>query len=140
MKLQRVYSQGLVINSTLYEQLKTLDYAIFFGCNDEFKNNRDWWVVVDARKIIAYCGCLYSEGICIFIRAWVNARYRGKGIQSRMIKVRLKTAKQYCYTAITYTTHNNVHSANNLFKNGFKMYIPQQKYVGKEMIYFRKDL
>jgi len=140
MRLQKIYSQGLVLNNKFYEQLKQLDYAVFFGCNNEFKENRDWWVIVDSGKIIAYCGSLYSEGVCIFVRAWVSLKYRNKGLQSKMIKTRLKAAKQFCYVAITYTTHTNVHSANNLFKNGFKMYIPQQQYSGKEMIYFKTDL
>ena len=91
--------------------------------------------------IIAYCGCLYSDGVCIFVRAWVHKKFRGKGLQRKMIKARLKAAIGFrCYTAITYTTHDNVHSANNLFKMGFNMYNPEYAYVGRGMLYFRKAL
>lgn len=138
MKLQKIYSQGKILNSSLYDELKALDARVFFGCADEFKENRDWWVIMSGNRIVAYCGCLYSEGVCIFVRAWVHAEYRGQGIQRRMIKIRIKAARRACETVITYTTADNYPSANNLIKCGFLLYHPAYNYAGTEMIYFRK--
>lgn len=140
MKIQRIYNCGKVINPELYNRLKTLDGEMFIGCGNEFKLNRDWWVVVDKNKIIAYCGCLYSEGVCIFVRAWVYKKYRGRGLQRRMITVRLNAARKQCYTAITYTLANNIVSANNLIKKKFLLYEPAYKYSGKDVLYFKVDL
>lgn len=123
------------------KQLKVLDNEHFYGCENEFKPKRKWWVVKDEEEIVAYCGAIYTDNICIFNRAWVHPDYRGLGLQSKMIKVRLKEAKrQNYYKAITYTLTTNVYSANNLIVNGFKLYKPQFSWAGKEQLYFFKDL
>lgn len=139
MKLVKVFSLGDVIKPNLYERLQALDFRVFVGANNEFKENREWWVVEDGGQIIAYCGSLYADGVCIFVRAWVYKQYRGNGLQSKMIRTRLKAAKG-CYKAITYVDPTNVHSINNLIKNGFLTYIPQAQYAGKEFQYFYKEL
>jgi RimJ/RimL family protein N-acetyltransferase len=140
MRLQKIYHCGKILNEQAYNQLKELDAKVFYGCNNEFKKNRDWWVVLDNGNIIAYCGCLYSYSICIFVRAWVHYDYRGKGLHGKMIKSRINAAKKNCKSVITYTTHDNSASANNLIKNGFKLYIPEYLYAGEEMIYFKKNI
>lgn len=140
MRLQKIYSQGIVKNQQLYEYLQKQDGYVFPNCDNEFKSNRDWWVTLDNGFIVAYCGCLYSQGICIFVRAWVHKRYRGKGLQRKMIKARLKAAKTQCKTAITYTMPNNIHSINNLFKSGFTVYNPEYAYAGREMLYFKRKV
>jgi len=140
MKLQKVFSNGNVLNHQLYQRLRLLDEEVFFGCGNEFKDNRDWWVMLNTSgRIIAYCSCSYSDGVCIFTRAWVHKPYRGKGFQKRMIDCRIRAAKkQGCITVITYTLHNNSYSANNLLDKGFRLYEPQYAYAGRDVIYFQK--
>ena len=142
MKIVKVFSLGKIYHKGLYEKLKILDTTNpnFKGCGDEFKHNREWWVYTDTKgMIIAYCGSIYSEGICIFNRAWVKRQYRRKGLHTKMIRVRLMAAKKTCKSAITYTIYTNFDSANNLTKLGFKLYEPVYKYGG-EVLYFIKDL
>lgn len=139
MKTIKVFSRGKVIKPNLYEQVIELDYKVFSGCNDEFKLNRDWWVVVSGNKIIAYCGCGFTEGLCIFVRAWVHKDYRGQGLQKKMIKLRIKSAYD-CHMAITYTSIDNYPSVNSLISQGFKFYSPEYAYGGREMLYFQKPL
>lgn len=143
MRLQRIFNQGRITNLELYRQLVDLDQnkvPAFNGCGNEFKINRAWWVIVDNGQIIAYCGCIFTEGICIMNRAWVHKNYRGNGMQRKMILKRIESAKQYCRTIITYTTADNVHSANNLIKCGFKMYTPEYAYAGRDVLYWIKGL
>lgn len=141
MRFKKIYSQGQIINSDLYRRLIILDGKIFSGCGNEFKRNRDWWVIVEDSSIVAYCGCLYSEKVCVFVRAWVYEPFRGKGLQRRMIAIREKAARMNgCYSLVTYTVTDNPHSANNLIRKGFKIHDPQYKYVGKNVIYFLKQL
>jgi RimJ/RimL family protein N-acetyltransferase len=139
MKTFKVFNRGKILKSNYYNELKTLDYKVFSGCGDEFKENRDWWVIVSGNQIIAYCGCGYTENICIFVRAWVHKDYRGQGLQKKMIKLRLKSAFD-CYIAITYTTDDNYPSANSLISLGFKLYNPEYAYAGRKMLYFQKVL
>lgn len=144
MRLKKIYSQGVVKNEELYNQLQDLDknyIPAFHGCANEFKPNRDWWVMVDHNGcIVAYCGSVYAQGICIMNRAWVHKRYRGNGYQKKMIFRRIQTAKSTCHTIITYTTVDNVVSANNLIKCGFKLYTPEYAYGRSEMLYWIRKL
>lgn len=139
MKLIKIYNRGKVLNKNLYDRLKKLDSIVFPGCDNEFKRNRDWWVALGkGKEIAAYCGCLYSEGVCIFVRAWVHQPYRGKGMQRKMIRERVKAASG-CSVAITYVMPSNVHSANNLIKSGFVLYRPAYKWAGNQL-YFTKSI
>jgi GNAT superfamily N-acetyltransferase len=140
MPLVKIFDRGEVKSDSLYNQLQELDVQVFPGCGDEFLKNRVWWAMEDEGKIIAYCGCIYSEGVCIFNRAWVYRNFRGNGFQSKMIKARLANAKGLAYVAITYTTFDNVPSANNLIKNKFTLYNPLYAYAGDDKLYFKREL
>ena len=124
MRLKKIFSFGNILDRDSYEQLRELDYTNpnFKGCADEFQFNREWWVMLDEGEIVAYCGSIYSKGICIFNRAWVKKSHRGQGIQRRMIKTRLKAASTFCHIAITYTTLDNfpvtIHTFKNYYNNG----------------------
>jgi GNAT superfamily N-acetyltransferase len=142
-KITKVYNRGKVLNQADYEKLQhiELNNPNFKGCGNEFKENRDWWVIKNTRgRIIAYCGSIYTHGFVIFNRAWVDRKYRGKGIQKSLIKIRLKSAARYGNTAITYTLIDNFPSANSLISCGFKLYAPEYAYAGKNVLYFQKKL
>jgi GNAT superfamily N-acetyltransferase len=141
MRTKKVFSFGKVIDARLYELVQIMDKNIFFGCANEFKINREWWVILnDSNKVIAYCGSIYTEGICIYIRAWVRKDNRGKGLQKKLINIRYKAALKNSHTVITYTTIDNYPSANNLISQGFKLYFPEYAYGGKEMLYWIKNI
>jgi len=140
MPLIKIFEHGKIKNNSLYNQLQELDKKVFPNCGNEFLNNRVWWVMHDEGKIIAYCGCIFSEGVCIFNRAWVHRNFRGNGFQNKMIKARFANAKGLAYVAITYTTFDNVPSANNLIKNKFTLYHPMYAYAGNDKLYFKKEI
>ena len=141
MRTKKVFSFGKTLDARLYELVQIMDKNIFYGCANEFKINREWWVILnDASKIIAYCGSIYTEGICIYIRAWVRKDNRGKGLQKKLINIRYKAALKNSRTVITYTTKDNYPSANNLISQGFKLYFPEYAYGGKEMLYWIKQI
>jgi len=141
LKTKKIFSFGKVLNADLYQRVQDLDKKIFFGCNNEFLENREWWVLLNNREtIIAYCGSIYASDICIFIRAWVKRTNRGKGLQKKLIDIRLRAAKKNSSVAITYTVKENCPSINNLISKGFKIYIPEYTYGGKEMLYWKKTI
>jgi hypothetical protein len=129
-------------STALYSRLKELDASIFRNCDDEFKKNRDWWVMLnESNQIIAYCGCLYSEGVCVFVRAWVMFTYRGRGFHKKLIRCRIEEAtKKKCSSIVTYTMRKNYSSANNLIKAGFLLHNPVYAYAGDDVMYFKKTL
>lgn len=73
-------------------------------------------------------------------RAGVRWHHRGKGLQSRLIRVRLRRAKQLGMQTILTTTHDNPASGNNLFRCGFKMYTPNNPWMEKGTVYWTKSL
>lgn len=141
MQVYKIFSDNKVLNEDLYKRLQALDSKVFYGCINEFKPSREWWVIVDGGSIIAYCGSTYSEGYCFYNRAWVYTSYRGLGLHKKLIDIRVRAAKKKkCKAIVTYTTHNNAASMNNLFKCKFKAFIPEFKYSGTEMVYYRRML
>ena len=142
MKLLRIFHKGKVINDRLYEAVKNIDLREFPECElRDFKDNCTWWCIEFGNIVIAYCGVTYlqNEDAVFFTRAWVHKTYRGRGIQKRMIRLRLKAAIGF-EKAVTYTTNTNVASANSLIKLGFKLYLPMYYYAGSDKIYFYKEL
>lgn len=141
LKTKKIFSFGKVLNRDLYQRVQDLDKKVFFGCNNEFLTNREWWVLLNKRgHIVAYCGSIYASGICIFIRAWVKRIHRGKGLQKKLIDIRLRAAKKNSSVAITYTIKENCPSINNLVSKGFRIYLPEYAYGGKEMLYWKKTI
>lgn len=143
LRIKCIYKNGEILDESLYERLKNLDlYYVFPGCGNEFKSNRVWWVIMDEDRIIAYAALAYlTDRVCLYVRAWVHKDYRGLGLQRRLIKHRIRHARQMkCKTIVTYTTNDNPASGNNLFHCGFRQFLPEYKYAGKEMVYYRKIL
>jgi len=92
-------------------------------------------------EIIGFAGgYVTSENAFYLSRAGVAEAYQGKGLQKRLIRVRLAHAKRVgSPIAITYT-YKNPASANNLIACGFRSYLPHYKWGGKHSDYWRKKL
>jgi predicted GNAT family acetyltransferase len=69
--------------------------------------------------------------------AGVKPAFRGQGLHKRLIKVRLAYAKRHDLPVITYTSLSNTASSNNLIHCGFKLYLPENAWVGKDYLYWR---
>jgi GNAT superfamily N-acetyltransferase len=101
-----------------------------------------WWVALDGNIPVAYAGLkVLDNGYAYLCRAGVLAGYRGRNLQSRLIRVRVAWAKkQGCSQAITYTVLENPASSNNLIKCGFKLYIPEYAWGGQNRLYWSRKL
>lgn len=111
----------------------------------EHHHSSRYWIVTDEDKYpVGFCMChpLTFENNTVFLsRAGLLDCARGKGLHMRMIKVRVSWAKRQGYKAIiTYTSLDNASSFHNLQKAGFKLYLPENLYVGKSFLYWRKDI
>lgn len=103
-----------------------------------------WWIISDQRgRPAAYGGLLHYEAATIYLcRSGVLPKYRGMGLQTRLIQIRLRWARRHgVRVAISYTSTRNVASANNLIECGFSLYNPAYAWVGHEgVVYWRRDL
>jgi predicted acetyltransferase len=124
-----------------------LDKKCFVGDHPVSLKNTFWWIAYnEAGNPIGFSGlkaCKKKEnkGLGYFSRAGVIKSYRGHGTQKKMIKARLRMARQLGLThCVTYVKGFNLASANSLISCGFKLYNPHYKWGGKAALYFGKCL
>lgn len=102
-----------------------------------------WWVAYFAGNPIGFASVKLSSrwtDTGYLCRAGVIQRFTGKGIQKRLIRVRLAHAKRLGLTWVISDTYQNPASTNNLISCGFKMYFPSRRYGAEGTCYWRKKL
>lgn len=104
-----------------------------------------WWIVRhdDTGDIIGFAALFPSSthgSHVIMERAGVLPEHRGKGLQKRLIQVRLQEARRLGATVVTSWTYNNPTSANNLIDAGFRTFKPSEPWGADGAVYFRLKL
>jgi len=102
-----------------------------------------WFIAYEGKTVAAYAGIKVVQGNTGYlIRAGVLPDHRGKGLQTKLIKIRERWAnKNGLKYLITYTTTDHVVSANSLIRCGFKLYRPASPWAGDyDWLYFLKTL
>lgn len=125
--------------------LSTLDDKCFKGETPYPKVGSYWWLAYMDDEPIAFAGLTPYDYItkpaAFLSRAGVLPKARGHGIQKRLIRARERTAKKDGYNrVITYTSYDNIISANNLIKCGYLLYTPNNLWGVKNGLYFEKML
>lgn len=124
--------------------IKALFKAIFFLEEWDLPKKAVNWVLYDSDNMpVGFCSAykLAYENAGFFALSGILPMYRGKGYHKKLIRVRIQWAKRNGYDyAITYTEKNNDKSFENLQDCGFKLYIPENKWVGDDFLYWRKQL
>lgn len=141
-RIQLVAKPGIILNEELFEQVKGLDHKYFAGCFNQFKElDGYWWAVLFESRPIGFGGLRLLDGgktghLC---RAAISNKHRGKGLQKKLIKLRLRKVKELrLKQAVAYTIDNPI-SANNLIKCGFLTYSPSRNWSkAKGSLYLRK--
>ena len=102
----------------------------------------EWWLAAVGGVSVGFGGLkLTGEGTAFLCLSGVLRKYRGSGIQKRLIRVRERFARRSgCVVVYTYTTRDNAPSANSLISSGFRLYEPQYAWVGRDVLYWQKSL
>ena len=128
-----------------FKHIKQLNDKIFPGEPYERHPFGFYWLVYFNKRPVGFCGmhiCASTNewDTVFFSRAGVIKTHRGKGIGQRLLKVRLKAAKELeMRNVITYTI-DNVPSSNNLIKAGFKLFDPHYPFGGEGALHWIKEL
>lgn len=110
----------------------------------EWMPESEWWLVFDpADDPVAMAGLQVAvaapEGY--LIRSAVTPRARGYGLQRYLIRTRERHARRLGLETLITDTHSNVHSANNLIREGFTLYRPAAPWTDNDRaLYWRKEL
>lgn len=102
-----------------------------------------WWIALDGGQPVGFAGMTPSVRWCDAVylcRSGVVESARGSGLQKRLIKARLATAKKLDYRHIVTDTRRNPASANSLIACGFRMYQPAAPWSFRDALYWKKDL
>ena len=106
--------------------------------------NSVWFIAKIDGVVVGYAGIRIVDGVTGYLsRAGVIEGFRGKGIQSKLIRARERWAKkQGLRSLITYTSQSAIASPNSLISSGFKLYKPARPWVDGtyQWLYWRKEI
>lgn len=125
--------------------IKALFMAIFFGVKWSWvsKARTVYWLIYENAMPVGFASAriLQRENIAYFTLSGIVKKCRGRGYQKKLIQARIRWARRQRVThAITYTATDNIGSFSNLQNCGFKLYIPENKWVGDDVLYWIKKL
>lgn len=125
----------------LTSKLKELDDRFFPGAGLPTAAHQAWGLYAADGSLAAYCVLGIYPNYAFLSRAAVLPEHRGQRLQRRMIKLRERAAKRAGRAlVITYTSYDNMRSANNLIACGYRHYLPQREYGTKHALYFERRL
>lgn len=135
------------VNTDRPDVLATLAF-LHSAClpSDEYPDfsNGWWWIAYDEHGTpVAFAGLYPSvrwSKTGYLCRAGVVEAARGKGIQKKLIKVRIRYAKKIGYDWLVSDTRRNPASSNALIACGFRLYEPKMPWGFRNSLYFRLKL
>ena len=118
-------------------------HARCFPGDDVEPATQHWLLEDEEGKPAGFCSAYrltWENGIYL-TRAGLLPRARGRGLQRRMIRTRLRWGRDIgADFAITYTSLDNGPSIANLIRSGFSVYQPADPWVDEPVLYFFRSL
>lgn len=100
-----------------------------------------WWMAYCDGRLAGFAAMLQSSKTpqaAYLARAGTLEAFRGRGLQKKLIRERLKFAKDLGLTQAITDTTDNVASANALIATGFRMFEPDDPWGSPNTLYWRK--
>lgn len=128
----------------VWAMLVNLDSACFLQSAPPLTDNEgQWWVAKVGDDTAGYCAIRESasskEGAYLS-RCGVLPRFRGKGLQKKMLRIRIAHARRTGFKYIVTDTCDNPASGNSLIACGFRMITPSYKWSFDNACYWRKAI
>lgn len=99
-----------------------------------------WWIAWDGAAPVAFAGLTATGDTGYLCRAGVIPDYRGKGLQRRLIRVRVNKARRLGLAWLVTDTYRNPVSSNNLIDAGFRMFTPIEPWAADDAVHWRLHL
>jgi GNAT superfamily N-acetyltransferase len=103
-----------------------------------------WWIVYsETGNKVGFAGLVPSLrwGDCGYMcRAGVLPAHRGKGLQKKLIGVRIRQARALGWNWLVTDTYDNPASSNSLIAKGFKLFDPTVPWGADKTLYWRLKL
>ena len=102
-----------------------------------------WWLAFRGNTPVAFAGVVPSthvSGAGYFSRVGVLGKHCGHGLQLRLMRAMEARARENGWDSIISDTTDNVRSANNLIRGGYRLFIPAHPWAWANTLYWRKDM
>jgi GNAT superfamily N-acetyltransferase len=126
------------------ETLTELHRLTFFDSAriPEFDNGH-WWLAFRQALPIAFAGVVpsthaYNAGY--FTRVGVVRKHCGRGLQLRLMRAMESRVRRNGWSFVVSDTTDNVASANNFIRAGYRLYRPQHPWAWPNTLYWRKSI
>lgn len=98
------------------------------------------WLAKDGPKVVG-CGVLAVYPFFGVLNGGiVIPEYRGKGIQKRLIRARVRECTKRGLSTVTFTDPDNPKSMRSLLACGFKPYNPECRWSGEDKVYWMRPM
>lgn len=138
-RIRLVYHPGSD-NCEILSRIGALEKRIFpHDIPTETPDRLYWWLVFHKDEVVGYAALDCRGGTRGFLaKCGVLPRWRGYGIQKRLIQARERYARRLGLLRVTtYARHDNFASLNSLARLSYKMYRPKD--YNNHWVYWRKD-
>jgi GNAT superfamily N-acetyltransferase len=102
-----------------------------------------WWLAYHEKTPVAFAGLVpsaraYNAGyLC---RVGVLKKHRGSRLQLRLMRALESRARHDGWSCIVSDTTDNLSSANNFIRAGYRLYQPQYPWAWPNTLYWRKSI
>lgn len=126
------------------EALAELHQATFLNCAPvpSFDEGH-WWLAFHDRLPVAFAGVIPSTLFAnagYFCRVGVSGEHRGHRLQLRLMRVMEARARLNGWCSIVSDTTDNLRSANNFIRAGYRLFMPADPWGWGNTLYWRKDM
>jgi hypothetical protein len=111
-------------------------HALAFAADDWVGDDHTFWAYYSGKppRVVGFCSAILhspSPMEAFLSRSAVAFRVRGRGLQRRMIRDRVRWIAEHQPHAriVTYTLLDNYASITNLILCGFRFYVPKRKWA-----------
>jgi hypothetical protein len=102
-----------------------------------------WWLAFRGSKPIAFAGVIPSThafNAGYFCRVGVLGKHCGHQLQLRLMRAMEARARLNGWCSIVSDTTDNIVSANNFIRAGYRLFIPKLPWAWPNTLYWRKDM
>jgi GNAT superfamily N-acetyltransferase len=102
-----------------------------------------WWLAFDGAEPVAFAGLVPSthvDSAGYFCRVGVLGRHCGRRLQLRLMRALENRARRNGWHSIVSDTTDNIASANNFIRAGYRLYQPQAPWAWPHTLYWRKNM
>ncbi|MBN8989043.1 MAG: GNAT family N-acetyltransferase [Rhizobiales bacterium] len=124
------------------DALSELHRLTFFDCAPiPGFDHGHWWLAYQKTEPVAFAGVIasaYVPNAGYFCRVGVLRRHWGAGLQLRLMRALEARARLNGWCSVISDTTDNVASANNFIRAGYRLYQPPIPWAWPNTLYWRK--